>query len=104
MTREEPLHELARWLWHGPRMVTFVLCAIAVLSAIGVVAASHDTRRMYRDIQVLQQEQDDLESEYEKLLLEQSAWSNNSRVDQVAREDLKMVPPVVQNIVVVRTQ
>jgi cell division protein FtsL len=57
---------------------------------------------MYREIQVLQKENDDLQSEYEKLLLEQSAWANNSRVDEIARNKLQMVPPDVHEIVMVR--
>ena len=75
---------------------------LIVITALAVVGASHETRNMYREIQVLQKEQDDLESEYEKLVLEQSAWANNTRVDQIARHDLNMVPPEVGEVIVVR--
>jgi cell division protein FtsL len=50
---------------------------------------------------VLGQERDNLDSEYEKLLLEQSAWADYSRIDQVSREQLHMLAPTSKSIVVV---
>lgn len=98
----KPLIELVAWLFQAQRMAAVVLGAVVMLSAFGVIVASHETRAMYREIQVLQKENDDLQSEYEKLLLEQSAWANNSRVDEIARNKLQMVPPDVHEIVMVR--
>lgn len=98
----KPLIELVEWLLQAQRMMAVLLGAVVVLSAFGIVVASHETRGMYREIQVLQKENDDLQSEYEKLLLEQSAWANNSRVDEIAYNKLQMVPPDVHEIVMVR--
>lgn len=91
-----------RWLGQGQRLIKIVLGGLVVISALGVVGASHETRSMYSELQALQKEQDDLESEYGKLLLEQSAWSNNTRVDEIARNELNMVPPEVSKVIVVR--
>ncbi|MBC81075.1 MAG: cell division protein FtsL [Gammaproteobacteria bacterium] len=91
-----------RWLGQGQRLIKIVLGVLVVISALGVVGASHETRSMYSELQALHKEQDDLESEYGKLLLEQSAWSNNTRVDEIARNELNMVPPEVSKIIVVR--
>ena len=91
-----------RWLGQGQRLIKIVLGVLLVISALGVVGASHETRSMYSELQALHKEQDDLESEYGKLLLEQSAWSNNTRVDEIARNELNMVPPEVRKIIVVR--
>jgi len=96
------LIELSQWLFQAQRIAAVFLGAVVMLSAFGVVVASHETRSMYREIQVLQKQTDDLQSEYEKLLLEQSAWANNSRVDEIARNKLQMVPPDVHEIVMVR--
>jgi cell division protein FtsL len=98
----KPLIELVAWLFQAQRMMAVLLGAVVMLSAFGVIVASHETRGMYREIQVLQKENDDLQSEYEKLLLEHSAWANNSRVDEIARNKLQMVPPDVHEIVMVR--
>ena len=91
-----------RWLGQGQRLIGIVFGGLVVVSALGVVGASHETRNMYRELQALQKKQDDLESQYGKLLLEQSAWSNNTRVDEIARNELNMVPPEVSKIIVVR--
>ena len=98
----KPLIELVVWLLQAQRMMAVLAGVMVMLSAFGVIVASHETRNMYRDIQVLQKDNDDLQSEYEKLLLEQSAWANNSRVDEIARNKLQMVPPDVHEIVMVR--
>ncbi len=98
------LTELIEWFMELPRFATVVLFILTILSAFGVVSASHETRNMYRELQVLQKERDDIESEYGQLLLEQSAWANNTRVDQIAREELQMVIPKVEEIIVLRDQ
>ena len=97
-----PLVETFHWLSCGRRIISVFAGVFLVASALGVIAASHQTRNMYREIQVLQQEQDNLQSEYEKLLLEQSALANNGRLHQVARDELNMIPPDVTKIILVR--
>lgn len=96
-----PLVAFFRWLLQGPGITTLFTGAFLVSSALAVIASSHQTRNMYREIQMLQQEQDNLQSEYEKLLLEQSALANNGRVYQVARGELNMIPPALSKIVLV---
>ena len=97
-----PLGAFFRWIWRGPNIMTLFVGAFLVSSALAVIASSHQTRNMYREIQVLQQEQDNLQSEYEKLLLEQSALANNERVHQVARSELNMIPPDLSKIILVK--
>lgn len=104
MAKRNLLTELVEWFMELPRFVTSVLFVLTILSAFGVVSASHETRNMYRELQVLQKERDDIESEYGQLLLEQSAWANNTRVDQIAREELRMVIPKVEEIIILRDQ
>ena len=104
MAKRNLLTELIEWFMKLPRIATVVLFVLTILSAFGVVSASHETRNMYRELQVLQKERDDIESEYGQLLLEQSAWANNTRVDQIAREELQMVIPKVEEIIVLRDQ
>jgi cell division protein FtsL len=51
---------------------------------------------------VIDLETDNLDSEYEKLLLEQSAWADYTRVDRVSRDELGMKPPLAKNMVIVK--
>tara|TARA_B100000676_G_C18070279_1_gene843840 strand:- start:1753 stop:2058 length:306 start_codon:yes stop_codon:yes gene_type:complete len=75
---------------------------IFVVSAIGVVWSVHQTRLGYAELQTLEADRDALESEYERLLLEQGAFADYARVDQVAREELGMYTPPAGEVVIVK--
>jgi cell division protein FtsL len=57
---------------------------------------------MYRDLQQLEKDHDDLEHEYEKLLLEQSAWADYTRLNELAQDKLEMAAPEISEMVVLR--
>lgn len=78
------------------------LTSVFVVSAIGVAYSAHETRNMYRDLQRLEKSHDDLEHEYEKLLLEQSAWADYTRLNELAFKDLEMQAPETEDMVVLR--
>jgi cell division protein FtsL len=63
--------------------------------------AAFETRQNYSRLQVLVTESDSLDSEYEKLLLEQSAWAGYARIDELSRDDLGMLIPEGEQIVVI---
>jgi cell division protein FtsL len=98
---ESPLLKLLGWLlaWH--RLSVALLIIAVVASSLGVVYTAHETRAIYAELQGLQENRDSLDSEYEKLLLEQGAWASYSRVDRVSRNQLKMSSPRPEDIVVV---
>lgn len=81
-----------------------VLVLALLVSALSVIYASHATRALYASLQTEQHASDTLDSEYEKLLLEQSVWAGYNRVDQLAREALQMSSPGQTNFLVVRPQ
>ena len=94
--------EFVAWLVRSEQLVMISVVLIFLASSIAVVYSSHMTRQMYSSLQTLQHSQDDLDSEYEKLLLEQSAWADYTRVDRLAREKLKMSAPPADELVVVK--
>lgn len=96
--------EICIWLYHKQYLIVALILVLFLSSSIGVVYSAHMTRQMYSSLQSLQREQDDLENEYEKLLLEQSAWADYTRVDQLAREELKMIAPSAEDLVLVRDE
>ncbi len=96
-----PLYKLVSWLLEWNQLSVLAALVLVFVSALGVVYASFETRRSYAEIQELVRDQDNLDSEYEKLLLEQSAWADYSRVDQISREELQMASPSAKDIVVV---
>lgn len=96
------IQQLLQWLLRPRTLVAVLLCGVLVISSLGVGYTSHLTRNMYRDLQALQQDHDDLEHEYEKLLLERSAWADYTRLDQLAHNRLEMAAPTPDEMVVLK--
>jgi cell division protein FtsL len=96
------LQQLMRWFFSPKPIAGSLLCGLLVVSALGVAFSSHETRNMYRDLQQLEKDHDDLEHEYEKLLLEQSAWADYTRLNELAQDKLQMATPETSEMVVLR--
>ena len=96
------VQQLMRWFFSPMPMAGSFLCGLLVVSSLGVAYSSHQTRNMYRDLQQLEKDHDDLEHEYEKLLLEHSAWSDYTRLNELAQDKLQMTAPETGEMVVLR--
>jgi len=96
------LLKLITWLNSRSVLVTALLVMALAASALGVIYVVHLNRQLYGELQQLQAEQDSLDYEYEKLLLEQSAWSEYSRVEKVSRAQLAMSVPPLDEMVLVK--
>lgn len=96
------LRRMILWLIEPKQLFAGVLSSLVIVSALAVAYSAHQTRNMYRDLQQLEKDFDDLEHEYEKLLLEQSAWADYTRLDQLAQDKLAMAAPASDNTVVLQ--
>lgn len=85
-------------------LVTAGLMLILLMSAIGVVYSSHLVRQLFAEHAQLVEHRDQLQLEWAQLLLEQSAWSSPTRIENVAREELKMTLPEAELIELVRKE
>lgn len=86
-----------------PSPVVLVAVGLAVmLSALGIVYAEHQQRRLFVELQSLEQTRDALNVEWGRLQLEQSTWATHGRVEALARERLDMVIPSPESVVIVR--
>lgn len=63
---------------------------LVVISASGLVYTKHLQRRHFVELQHLQETNSELQTEWEQLLLEESAWSNQARIEQIANNSLGM--------------
>ena len=68
----------------------FALYVAVVISATALVYSKHLQRRYFVELQSLQENGAQLETEWEQLLLEESAWSNQARIEQIANNKLSM--------------
>jgi cell division protein FtsL len=77
------------------------LISIAVASALGVVAAQHQARQIFSELEREQARARELEVEWGQLQLEQSTWAALARVELIARERLGLQEPQPGRIVIV---
>ena len=82
--------------------VLLVLVIAVIASALGVVYARQESRRMFVELTRLTNERDDLNFEYGRLELEQATAAEINKIEQVARNQLGMISPQAANTVVIK--
>tara|TARA_R110001599_G_scaffold47162_4_gene137137 strand:- start:7868 stop:8146 length:279 start_codon:yes stop_codon:yes gene_type:complete len=86
--------------------VALVVFAIGVLIlamvSIAVVTQVYDFRKSFSYLQTLRQDEVDYEVKWGQLLLEQSALTQPSRLEQAAIKDLKMHTPSQDELIIVK--
>ncbi len=90
--------------WKPSGMLLLVVCLLVLMlgSALAVITTAHLTREQYARLQRLEQEEDQLQTEWGQLLLEESAWSSPARIEKLASERLNMRLPDVNEAEVIR--
>jgi cell division protein FtsL len=97
-------HEsLWTWLGLGERrsgmFLLLLLCLLA--SGLGVVKTTHENRYVFNRLQELKNEANELSVEWGQLLIEQSTFGVEGRIEQKAIDQLGMRVPDVSQIVMV---
>jgi len=73
--------------------VNFLLLAIAVACALGVITAQHKSRKLFIDLEAGQARAKKLDEEFTQLQLEQGTWATHKRVEALAARSLGMHLP-----------
>ncbi|MFW0088943.1 MAG: cell division protein FtsL [Coxiella endosymbiont of Haemaphysalis qinghaiensis] len=81
-------------------LVVFSLIAL-LYSAFSIVYVKDLNRRLFIQYQVLQREKAEEVIQWGKLLLEQSTWSAQFRIQQVAQRRLEMQIPTAKEVILV---
>lgn len=71
-------------------LLWLMVYVLVVTSASAVAYSKHLQRRNFFELQQLQERGAALETEWERLLLEESTWADQSRIEKVACERLGM--------------
>lgn len=69
------------------------LLLVVVVCALGVVTSQHRARKLFQDLEGEQERARQLDIEYGQLQLEMSTWATHPRIEQIARDRLRMVMP-----------
>lgn len=75
-------------------LIILSLWLIVIASATGQVAATHWHRQLVANWQVTEHHRLELEQDYGRLLLEQSALTAHGRVERIAKEKLQMIEAI----------
>ena len=86
----------------GPGQLLPVLALMVIATALGNVYSKHQSRTLFVALQELEADRDEMNIEWGQLQLEQSTWATHGRVEDLAREQLKMTLPVQDSVVIVR--
>jgi cell division protein FtsL len=70
-------------------------------SALGVVYAKHESRKLFVELEALKTSRDNLNIEWGKLQLEQSTWATPNRIESIAHSELGMQVPSPDKVVIV---
>jgi cell division protein FtsL len=83
-------------------IVVTLLFSLVLASAIVLIYSKHQSRKLFVELQQLNYEVDALNTEWSQLQLEQSAWSDHGRIEDIARNRLSMVMPASDDVVFVK--
>ena len=87
---------------NAPALLAMGLTVAVAGSALLVVYSQHESRALFAELQELNRERDALDAEWGMLRLEQGAWATHGRVERLAREELDMVMPGRDDVIILR--
>ena len=77
----------------SPMLVVGLLGIGLIISALAVVASTHQVRSDYARLQALELQRWELQEQYTRLLLEINTWAAPHRISQIASDALSMQAP-----------
>lgn len=80
-------------------LILLLLILIAFTSAIQLIVVRYETRQLFTELQQLQQQQDKLNVEWQKLQLERKTWAHPDRIEAIATKELHMFVPTTPQII-----
>ena len=84
-----------------PYLLTIVVAVVCVMSAIALIYAKHESRKLFVELEALTTERDELNIEWGQLQIEQSTWATHALIERVATEELSLVRPKPTKIYVI---
>ena len=78
--------------------LTAPLAILLAICAIAVVTARHQARKLFVELQAVEKQGRELDTEWGRLQLEQSTWAMHSRIEPIARGQLHMSAPDLKHI------
>ncbi len=104
-TNKQDMCQMSVWQWAGVSRFSavslFIALTLVLATGLSVVATTHDNRFAFNELQELREHANRLEVEWGQLLIEQSTFGVEGRIEQKALEQLQMEVPDITSIVMV---
>lgn len=81
--------------------LNLILFFALMFSALGLINSQHKARKLYIELDQLNQAEKQYQLEYGQWQLEQSTWAMHSRIEQIASQQLQMQVPDAKRIQIV---
>jgi cell division protein FtsL len=81
--------------------LNLTLFFVLILVALSIVTSQHKARKLYFELEQLQELGKKYDTEYGQLQLEQSTWAMHSRIEELAAKKLQMQVPDAKRIQVI---
>jgi len=85
-----------------PELRILVLLFLVLLTAVTLIYLKDLNRRLFIDYQSKSLQTELLQTDNNRLLLEQSAWANQARVQLIAEQRLGMQIPATKDVVMIK--
>jgi cell division protein FtsL len=82
-------------------MLLTCLWLAVLVSALAVVSSTQQVRRDVNQLEMLRREASHLQVEWGQYLLEESTWAAYSRIEGIANQELNMIAPTTEHVVMV---
>ncbi len=83
-------------------VVVTLLFVLVLVSALMLIVSKHQSRKLFVELQQLNYQIDELNTEWGRLQLEQSAFSDHGRIERIARTKLSMVMPPSDEVIFIK--
>lgn len=84
------------------KLILNLLVGVVFFSSLQIILIHRQNRLQLIELQTLQQQRAVLMVEWNRLQLEQSTWTQPSRIETIAREQLNMILPAPDDIMVIK--
>ncbi|MGH8525754.1 MAG: cell division protein FtsL [Gammaproteobacteria bacterium] len=83
------------------RILCPLLVGLVVITSLAITMTRHQSRKLFVELQALEQRHDAMNDEWGRLQLEQATLGTHGRIEERARSALNMTMPSVADVIIV---
>ncbi|MGH8509154.1 MAG: cell division protein FtsL [Gammaproteobacteria bacterium] len=82
------------------RILCSLLVGLVVITSLAIAMTRHQSRKLFVELQALEQRRDAMNDEWGRLQLEQATLGTHGRIEERARGALNMTVPSVADVII----